>query len=789
MLNRIQPPRCFRNTRSARRIAIDRVPAARASGLDSRGLGAATILRVAAILLALLIPTRPLAALPAFPGAEGFGAETPGGRGGQVIYVEHLGDGPDVYDGSLRAAIDASGPRTIVFAVSGIIDLQARLIIDEPFVTIAGQSAPGDGITLRNGGPVNNYLIRIETHDVVIRHLRIRPGPSQISGGSSRLGGINISGSEAHDIVLDHVSITWAEDKALTIFDGAADITVQNSLLAETLACANHFDTIRTAGSGGSCPNGGFPHSRLITISNFPGSSNAPDRLTFHHNLLANTNKRYPNINSNTFVDMRNNVTFNPGVFVANLISGKNPDDRAQLNYVENVVLPGPETAADIFAVISDRAPDNGQHELYIADNLLEYPVEPTTPGFSLINRVLDAPLPAPIVATTDATTALEQVVTQVGTWPRDAADRRLIAGVCTGFGRFVDDPSQVGGWPMLVAAEPPFDTDGDGIPDAEETADPVLDPTDPDDAWADPDGDGYGALEAYLNGLADQRIGESASSAADAWRIQPPVGHYHDPDHFGHGLDFQRSGESYFAIFYTYELNGLPTWYLAVGELTNSRFEAEALRYRYDDGAIEAIAGSGGTLSLDFAEEAALQACGPGRTSAATAQFQFDLDGHSDTWCLEPFRFGAEQAMPNLTGSWFDPDESGWGLTLQNEKLGEEMILEAILFFYDSVGEPRWVFGHGAMQDNTARFPMFLFQGNCPGCTTTRPQVEPLEAGTIELETSRASLDPEIINRVSVDITLPEPLNGTWFRETDIRPLSNPGYCAQTFRATPPAS
>src|SRR5256885_10648549 len=138
-------------------------------------------------------------AVPAFPGAEGFGANTPGGRGGKVMLVTNLNDsGP----GSLRAACDAEGPRLIVFRVAGIIDLKREIKINNPYLTLAGQTAPGDGICLRN------YELETRTHDVIIRYLRSRPGIA--SGKEEDAIGV---GSGSYNVILDHCSATWAVDE------------------------------------------------------------------------------------------------------------------------------------------------------------------------------------------------------------------------------------------------------------------------------------------------------------------------------------------------------------------------------------------------------------------------------------------------------------------------------------------------------------------------------------------------------------------------------------------------
>ncbi len=172
--------------------------------------------------------------LPAFPGAEGFGSTTPGGRGGQIYTVTNLNpDGP----GSLREACQASGPRIVVFAVGGTISLDDVILIDDPYITIAGQTAPGGGITLRNSDAHDFSPMIITSHDVVLRYIRLRPGPSvEKTTGVDSLG---IVGG-AHDIVVDHCSLSWSVDETLQLWgdatwNGPSAITIQWCIVSEAL--------------------------------------------------------------------------------------------------------------------------------------------------------------------------------------------------------------------------------------------------------------------------------------------------------------------------------------------------------------------------------------------------------------------------------------------------------------------------------------------------------------------------------------------------------------------------
>lgn len=199
----------------------------------------------------------------ALPGAEGFGAETPGGRAGAVLIVNTLADtGP----GSLRAAIETRGPRTIVFAVSGIIDLASPLTVRQPFLTLAGQSAPGDGICLRG------YPFIIATHDVIVRYLRVRLGDRhKIQSDAFSIA------TPSRRVIVDHVSASWSVDETLSPSGDIQDITVQWSIIAESLLHSAHA-------------KGKHGYGSLVP---------ATGGVTLHHNLWAHHNGRNPRFGDN----------------------------------------------------------------------------------------------------------------------------------------------------------------------------------------------------------------------------------------------------------------------------------------------------------------------------------------------------------------------------------------------------------------------------------------------------------------------------------------------------------
>ena len=428
------------------------------------------------ILVALAAPALfAQTASPAFPGAEGFGARTPGGRGGRVLFVRNLNDdGP----GSFREAVTAKGPRIVIFRVGGLITLKSPVKIMEPFLTIAGQTAPGDGICIRGSE------VSILTHDVVVRYLRFRPG--DISGGE--VDALNIMG-QSKDVIVDHCSATWSIDEDLSPSGAISNVTVQWCLIAEGLNRSIHS-------------KGAHGYGSLVR---------ATGGLTLHHNLWAHNEERSPRLGDNygrppyPVFDVRNNVMYDWG----KLCSGWT-GDHLSVNYVDNYIRPGPSSslAERIIALldtasatyfVSGNAVDG--HGDWSANNLLLFN-KPEANGHKLYT-VVDKPFDAPAVLTTSAQQALHDVLAGAGCIRprRDAVDERIVREVETRTGSLVDSQWEVGGWPEYRSARPPRDTDGDGIPDEWEIAH-GLDPKTPADASAVGAG-GYTNLEIYLNDLS----------------------------------------------------------------------------------------------------------------------------------------------------------------------------------------------------------------------------------------------------------------------------------------------
>lgn len=425
--------------------------------------------------------------LPAFPGAAGFGASAIGGRGGQVLAVTNLDDsGP----GSLRAALEASGPRTVVFRTGGTIRLDTPIEVTAPYLTVAGQTAPGGGIALRNHPDNSEPPLIIHAHDVILRFIRVRPGAARTP--SCCLDALRF-GSFAQRVIVDHASFSWSVDELLDAVDDAQDITVQWSILAEALDDAGHLKG---------------RHSRGMRFGG-PWSGN----YSIHHNLFAHNAQRNPVLDFGTGVaDVVNNVIYDPQSLAAHVGDSYGTP---RINVVGNVFRAGPHTnhpTLPLYPLDARPVPrGEGRFGFYVAGNLDDlYRTDATLADALTVDPadrrwLVDTPFPAPPVPTTSAEVAYEAVLAGAGAIlpARDPVDARIVATVRRRSGGIIDRPEEVGGWPRLARGTPPPDGDRDGMADDWEAAH-GLDPTDPEDRNGDPDGDGYTNLEVYLNQLAD---------------------------------------------------------------------------------------------------------------------------------------------------------------------------------------------------------------------------------------------------------------------------------------------
>jgi len=462
----------------------------------------AALIALSAGLSAASAPAQALS-VPAFPGAEGHGSVTRGGRGGAVIAVTTLDDaGP----GSLRAAVEAKGPRIVVFRTAGTITLESRLTISNPYITIAGQTAPGDGVALRK------YPIHIDADEVVIRYIRVR------LGGESGDDSDAISSRYHKNIILDHVSASWSIDETVSLYHGE-NVTVQWSLISESLYQSNHVKGHH--GFGG------------IWGSNYS---------TYHHNLLAHHSSRNPRFASGCgYTDHRNNVIFNWGINSAyggeKQQQGNPKFSHCVINMVGNYYKPGPATIpGEVSHRVAnpssrDEAADFGQW--FIAGNFMhgnpavtrenwKGAVQPQHGDTHVSVLKLDEPWPAMPIHEQSAEEAYSDVLRDAGaTLPqRDELDRRIVEETRRGEATYegtgykenhpeidaskpsgiIDSPDDVGGWPELASSPAPPDSDKDGMPDDWEEKF-GLDPRTAADPALDGDRDGYTDVEEYLNG------------------------------------------------------------------------------------------------------------------------------------------------------------------------------------------------------------------------------------------------------------------------------------------------
>ncbi len=419
----------------------------------------------------------------AFPGAEGFAADATGGRGGDVYIVTNLNDaGP----GSLREAVEASGPRTVVFAVSGIIELQSTLAITNGDITIAGQTAPGDGICLKN------YSLSIyNVENVIVRYISSRLGVDR------RVEGDAVNGRFANNVIIDHCSFSWSVDETVGNYDNY-EMTVQWCIISESL-----HDSYHSQG----------PHG----MGAFIGGTG----FSFHHNLLANHYNRTPRLCGARYdsdpelemVDSRNNVIFN--WITSSCYGGEGGD----YNIMNNYYKPGPATYSSVERRIVAPRDYNGMWgEFYVSGNYVEGYPDVTADNSKGIDEVpeelwdsviADQPFDAAPVTTQTPHEAYLEVLKHAGASlpKRDQVDARATEDTRTGIPRYganypgiINHPSNVGGYPELRSTTPPTDTDKDGMPDEWEDAN-GLDKNDPEDGKIIR-ADGYSNLEHYLNSL-----------------------------------------------------------------------------------------------------------------------------------------------------------------------------------------------------------------------------------------------------------------------------------------------
>ena len=427
---------------------------------------------------------------PAFPGAEGEGRFAAGGRGGDVYHVTTVND---TGAGSLRDGVSSgSGARTVVFDVAGIIDLKSPLRINRANLTLAGQTAPGQGIVIRG------YQVDVRADDVIIQHLRFRAGDIHKKTSSSdgfTEDSLTINGK---NIIVDHVSASWGIDECLSGGSAFENLTVQYCIIAEGLYHTKLFH-------GEYDPN--HPgHSMGSLFKPSDGDGN----VSVHHNLYAHNNNRNPAIgtydtNQRMRADIRNNVIYDCPTM--GYTSGAS--ERIEMNYVGNYGVFGPDSNhGELF---NPNTPNNVR--IFQTDNRIDKSkngaFDGVDQGWSMFGpdgTHVSSPFTFEPVTTQAADIALPLVLEQAGAlpWARDSVDVRVVASVHQSTGGLIDSQDDVGGWGSIDPGSPVVDTDRDGMPDGWESV-YGTDPSQPDNN-GDQDGDGYTNLEAYLHWAARPR-------------------------------------------------------------------------------------------------------------------------------------------------------------------------------------------------------------------------------------------------------------------------------------------
>ncbi len=443
-----------------------------------------------------ILPTN--ARVPAFPGAEGGGKFTTGGRGGKILFVDNLNDKGN---GSFRKAIEAEGSRTIIFRISGNIELQKTIHIKNGDLTIAGQTAPGDGLCLKN------YGIRIDADNVIIRYIRIRPGDLMKEENDA------ISGIRNKNIIIDHCSFSWASDEVASFYDNT-NFTMQWCIISESLYKSNH-------------------HKGEHGYGGIWGGLNA----SFHHNLLSDHTSRNPRLNGPRYsgnpeaekTDFRNNVIYNWGF---NSIYG---GEEGSYNIVNNYFKPGPATSKKVKGRIlnltqmfynSEINTDTlGAGWFYITGNIVEGNPDVSANNWNggvqgkgvdeiaIAKSKLNEPIPFTQIENVNAKIAFEQVVKYSGAnLVRDPVDNRILEEVKTGKEKYgssyqngkngiIDSQNDVGGWPDLNSVKPLVDSDNDGMPDKWEKRN-GLNPNNGKDYILKTLDSNYTNIEVYINSI-----------------------------------------------------------------------------------------------------------------------------------------------------------------------------------------------------------------------------------------------------------------------------------------------
>ena len=438
----------------------------------------------------------------AFPGAEGFGKYTTGGRGGKVFIVSNLNDDGE---GSFRKAVTAKEPRIIVFAVSGTIHLLSPVSI-KGNVTIAGQTAPGDGICIAD------HPVSLGGDNIIVRYMRFRLGDRHQNKGMVDGGGADdaFGGVGRKSIIIDHCSMSWSTDEVFSVYNGDST-TLQWNLISEPLNYSYHFEA-------------GDKDFERHGFGAIWGGKN----LSAHHNLFAHCNNRNPRFNGirqrpEEFVDFRNNVIYNWGS--NNIYAGEG----GNYNMVNNYFKYGPSTSKNVLYRIVNPGRNEriGFGKWYVAGNYVDDSDDVTKNNWLGIHMgnggtendkkeaVVDKEFTTEDIPTQSATDAYKLVLAKVGaSFRRDTLDERIINNVKNRTGTIIDVQGgfphgtayemTIGAWPYLRSLPAPKDSDNDGMPDEWEKKN-GLNPNDSNDASGYKLHKYYTNIEMYINSLIEK--------------------------------------------------------------------------------------------------------------------------------------------------------------------------------------------------------------------------------------------------------------------------------------------
>ncbi|MEX0661271.1 MAG: T9SS type A sorting domain-containing protein [Balneolaceae bacterium] len=437
------------------------------------------------ILILLCFPFVMQAQTLAFPGAEGYGSYAEGGRGGEILTVTNLNDdGP----GSLREAINHPDPRIIVFEVAGVISLTSPLEITDPYITIAGQTAPPPGITIRG------EQTEIKTNHIIIRFIRFRPGDynDRVEGENNwdAVDAVDIGlrdSDEVHDIIFDHCSFSWATDENIGIWHNTRNLTIQNSIISEPLHLFPEHNLASSTGKG----------MLIGWLSN---------NISIIKNLFAHNYNRHPYMNANGHLDFRNNLIYNPGDAVVRF--NNHQGILQTVNVVNNLIIPGPNSTFENEVNVRRTTIGIYNGEIHIdgnisqgknssnRDNWLMVVNEETRSTFTREVQSID-PFETINTETVSARELPRLLTPYVGAFlpQRDQIDNRIIDDFTNRSGKLISKPSDVLGWPKTD----PVNRSIDPFNQWQTTYN--IDFSNPDEANADYNNNGYTNIEEFLNG------------------------------------------------------------------------------------------------------------------------------------------------------------------------------------------------------------------------------------------------------------------------------------------------